>query len=238
MTSARTACLFVFACLLAAPAIAQNQIGGGPCSAATLKGAYALSLSGRGISASGGFAGSIQAVGTATFDGVSEVTFTGIVNTNQVTGTPFSYAGSYTLASNCYGPINFVSGDSTATYSLVVWAGGSAFEATGSDATYVYSASGNNTYPSACAPATLSGAYSFTASGFTLSGGAQSGSGEEAGVLQFDGQGNVTATSPPAISTLPAEQRRLRSPLQGLTRSHRPAWPPPRCSIVPARQTR
>lgn len=193
MKSARAFYLFSISCLLAAPSLAQNQIGGGTCSAASLNGTYALTLSGRGISAAGSFAGSVQAVGTATFDGKSAVTFTGIANTNQVAGTQFSYAGSYAIASNCYGPINFVAG-STATYTLVVWGGGSDFAVTGSDSTYVYSGSGSNIRPAACATATLSGAYSFDASGFTLSGTAQAGSGDEAGVFQFDGQGNVTAS--------------------------------------------
>jgi uncharacterized protein (TIGR03437 family) len=185
--------LFSLSCLLVAPAVAQNQIGGGTCSAATLNGTYALTLSGRAISAAGSFAGTIQAVGTATFDGQSVVTFTGIANTNQVAGTLFSSSGSYALASNCYGPINFAVG-STATYTLVVWGGGNDFAVTGSDATYVYTGSGNNVSPVACGTATLSGAYSFSASGSTLSGTTQTGSADEAGVFQFDGQGKVTAS--------------------------------------------
>jgi len=192
MTYARTIRLFAFCCLLAAPALAQNQIGGGTCSAASLNGAYALTLSGRAISAAGSFAGTVQAVGTATFDGKGAVTFTGIANTNQGSGT-FTYSGNYSLASNCYGPINFVTG-STAVYALVVWGGGNDFNATGSDGTYVYSGSGNNVRPVACANTTLSGAYGFSASGSTLSGTTQTGSADEAGVFQFDGRGNVTAS--------------------------------------------
>jgi uncharacterized protein (TIGR03437 family) len=193
MKYARIVWLSSLSCLLVAPALAQNQIGGGSCSAATLNGTYALTLSGRAISAAGAFAGTIQAVGTATFDGKSVVTFSGIANTNEVAGTPFSSSGSYALASNCYGPINFAVG-STATYTLVVWGGGNDFAVTGSDATYVYTGSGNNVSPVACATATLSGAYGFSASGSTLSGTTQTGSADEAGVLQFDGQGKVTAT--------------------------------------------
>jgi uncharacterized protein (TIGR03437 family) len=207
MRYARTVCLLSFGCLLAAPAVAQNKIGGGNCSAASLNGTYSLSLSGRGISAAGSFAGTVQAVGTATFDGKSAVNFTGIANTNQGASTAFSYTGTYAIASNCYGPINFVSGN-PATYSLVVWGGGSDFDATGSDVNYIYSGSGTNTLPAACANATLSGAYSFTTSGSTLSGATQTGSADEAGVFQFDGQGKVTATyiqssggTPPAAIT-------------------------------------
>jgi uncharacterized protein (TIGR03437 family) len=68
------------------------------------------------------------------------------------------------------------------------------FDIEGSDATYVYSGSGIDTAPTACATPTLSGSYTYTATGFTLSGGTQSGSESESGVYQFDGQGNVTAT--------------------------------------------
>jgi hypothetical protein len=121
MKHARTVCLFSFGCLLAAPAVAQNQIGGGSCSAATLNGTYSLTLSGRGISAAGAFAGTFQAVGTATFDGKSVVTFSGIVNTNQVAGTPFSYSGSYAIASNCYGPLT-----SLAARRHILWWSGTA----------------------------------------------------------------------------------------------------------------
>jgi uncharacterized protein (TIGR03437 family) len=185
---AYAACLLVFGCL---PLLAQNQISGGSCSAANLSGTYSLTLSGRAISSAGALSGSYQAVGTATFDGQSSVTFSGTVNTNQAVGTPFSYAGSYAVPSNCYGTITFVTG-SGAAFTLMVAGGGASFDVTGVDATYVYSGSGNNSRP-ACATATLSGTYPYTASGFTASGTTQTGSANEAGVLQFDGQGNVTA---------------------------------------------
>jgi uncharacterized protein (TIGR03437 family) len=179
----------VFGCL---PALAQNQIGGGSCSSASLNGTYSLTLSGRGISASGALSGSYQAVGTATFDGQSSVVFTGTVNTNQVAGTQFSYAGSYAIPSNCYGTITFITG-STAVFTLLATGSGSSFTVTGADASYAYSGGGSNSRP-ACATATLSGAYPYSASGFTASGSTQTGSANEAGVFQFDGQGNVTAS--------------------------------------------
>jgi len=189
MKYACPACLIIFGCL---PALAQNQISGGNCGSSNLNGTYALTLSGRAISAGGAFAGSYQAVGTATFDGQSSVTFTGTDNTNQAAGALFSYAGSYAIPSNCYGTITLVTG-SSATFTLVVWGSGNNFNITGVDASYVYSGSGSNSRP-ACATATLSGAYSYTASGFTLSGTTQTGSADEAGVFQFDGQGNVSAS--------------------------------------------
>jgi len=183
-----------FAILLIAglPALAQNQIGGGSCSASNLNGTYALTLSGRGISAAGAFSGSYQAVGTAVFDGQSSVVFSGIANTNLTTGTAFSYAGTYAVPSNCSGTINLATG-STAAFTLLVSGAGSSYTITGADGTYAYSGGGSNSRP-ACATATLSGEYAFSASGFTVSGTTQTGSENEAGVLTFDGQGNLTAT--------------------------------------------
>jgi uncharacterized protein (TIGR03437 family) len=192
MKTVRNTVLLSFSCLLAAPSFAQT-ITGGTCAASNLSGTYSLALSGRAISAAGSFAGSYQGNGTATFDGVSKVTFTGIVNTNLASGKAFTYSGTYTLPSNCYGTITLTTG-STAAFTLVVWNSGNQFNITGSDATYVYSGSGGNNQPVACAAATLSGEYIYDAAGFTLSGTAQTGSADEAGVLQFDGQGNVTSS--------------------------------------------
>ena len=191
MKNARNAVLLSFACLLAAPVFGQT-ITGGSCSAANLTGTYSLTLSGRGISAAGSFAGSFQGAGTITFDGVGKVTMTGTANTNLATGKAFTYSGTYTLSSNCLGTVTLTTG-STATFTLVVWSNGAQFDITGSDATYVYSGNGSDIRP-ACATPTLSGAYSYDASGFLVSGTTQTGSADESGVLQFDGQGNVTAS--------------------------------------------
>lgn len=114
-----TVFLFAVSCLCVAPVLAQNQIGGGSCSAANLKGTYSLILNGRGISTAGSFTGSFQGNGTAVFDGQSNVTFTGTDNTNLATGKQFSYSGTYTVPSNCYGKITLSTG-STATFTLVV----------------------------------------------------------------------------------------------------------------------
>ncbi len=207
MKNVSTAILLSCSCLLTAPAFAQT-ISGGSCSAANLTGTYSLTLSGRAISPAGSFAGSFQGDGTATFDGQSQVTLTGIDNTNLASGKPFTYSGTYTIPSNCYGSLTLTTG-STATFALVVWSSGTQFNITGSDGTYIYSGSGTSNQPAACAAATLSGAFTYQTTGFTLSGTAQTGGAEEAGVLQFDGQGNVTAsyaitssgaTSPAAIT--------------------------------------
>lgn len=171
---------------------AYAQPTGGTCSTSSLNGAYSLILGGRGISGTGNFAGSFQGIGTATFDGNGNVILAGTDNTNRAQGKAFSYTGTYSLPSNCSGTMTIAT-TGTATFTLVAWGSGSQFDIVGSDAAYVYSGSGNNVHPAACTTATLSGQYTFTASGFTLSGTTQNGAQDEAGVLQFDGQGNVTA---------------------------------------------
>ena len=192
MKTARYAVLLTCSSLFAAPSFAQT-ITGGACAASNLSGTYSLALTGRGISAAGSFTGSFQGNGTATFDGVSKVTLTGIANTNLASGKAFTYSGTYTLPSNCLGTITLTTG-STATFALAVWSSGSQFNITGSDSTYVYSGSGGSNRPVGCATATLSGEYTYDASGFTLSGTAQTGSADESGVLQFDGLGDVTSS--------------------------------------------
>jgi uncharacterized protein (TIGR03437 family) len=171
---------------------AYAQSTGGTCATSTLNGSYALVLSGRGISGAGNFTGSYQGIGAATFDGQGSVTLAGTNNTNLSRPNAFSYKGTYTLSSNCTGTLTITT-TGAATFTIAVWNSGSTFGLAGSDGTYVYSASGSSASPSACATASLSGEYTFTASGFTLSGTTQNGSEDEAGVLQFDGQGNVSA---------------------------------------------
>lgn len=190
MNPTRLACLLA-GCLASVPGWAQT-IGGGTCSASNLNGTYSLTLNGRGISSTGTFTGSLQAEGIATFDGVSKVTFTGTSNTNLATGKAFSYTGSYTVPANCYGTLTLSQG-SSAAFALVVYNSDDSFSITGSDATYVYSGTGSNTLPH-CATPTLSGQFIFDATGFTESGTTQNGVADEGGTLQFDGQGNVTAT--------------------------------------------
>jgi len=172
----------------------SSQSPAGTCSTSTLNGSYWLSLPGRGISGTGNFAGSFQGIGTATFDGDGNVTLTGTANTNLAQGNPFSYTGTYSLPSNCSGTLTIRTATGAASFVLVVWADGVQFDMVGLDSSYVYSGSGGYLRPPACVTATLSGEYTFTASGFTLSGTTQNGAQDEAGVLQFDGQGNVTAT--------------------------------------------
>jgi hypothetical protein len=188
-------------CLPLAPAVAQTPVigaaGGGVCSSATVKGTYAVSLSGRQISSSSSSAGTftnvLHANGTATFDGLSAVTLALTSNTLQAVATPVPMSGTYTVQANCAGSIAINSGGS-ATFNMVIYNSGVAFAITGSDATYSYSGSGNTT-PSACSLAMLSGVYVFTGTGFGFSSGAVSGAGNITGLLQFDGQGNIIANA-------------------------------------------
>jgi hypothetical protein len=184
-------------CLPLAPALAQGPVigvaGGGVCSSATVKGTYAVSLSGRQISSNGTFTNVFQANGTATFDGLSAVTLALTSNTLQAVGTPLPMSGTYTVQANCEGSIAVTSGGS-ATLNVVIYNSGAAFAITGKDATYSYSGSGNTT-PSACSLAMLSGVYVFTGTGFGFSSGAVSAAGNITGLLQFDGQGNVTVNA-------------------------------------------
>ncbi len=172
---------------------AAHTLTGDTCSASTLSGTYSLTISGRAVSSGGSFVGSFQGNGTAAFDGQGKVTFSGTSNTNLAAGKPFTYTGTYSLSASCTGTMTLATG-SSATFNLIVWSAGKQFNITGEDATYIYSAGGGSTRPAACVNATLSGEYSYDASGFTLAGTAQTGSADESGILQFDGQGSVTAS--------------------------------------------
>ena len=185
--------------LLSLPALAQTTIGGGTCNSATLTGTYELLLSGRQLTSTGSVTGIFQGVGTATFDGLSKVAFNltaNTVTTAQSFGTPLTYSGSYSLQSNCVGTIAITTGD-TATFSLEAYnqpgsattAGG--FALVGSDSTYAYNGTGSS-QPATC-PTTITGAHEFNANGSALSGASPTATLDVAGMLQFDGQGNLTA---------------------------------------------
>ena len=206
MTYARTVLVFSLACLLAAPLFAQ--ISGGSCSASNLNGTYALILSGRSISSTGSFTGSFQGLGTATFDGQGAVTLAGTSNTNLAQGKAFSLTGSYTVPSNCDGGITIM-GATAASFQLLVWNNGRNFNIIGSDVNYVYSGSGTNFQPTACAASTLSGEFLYSASGFTASGTTQNGAADESGLFQFDGQGNAKASY--TITSSSAQAQKLTS---------------------------
>jgi len=188
-----TTLLPILFCLPAAPVLAQPAIGSSPCNSSTLNGTYELILSGRQVATTGAISKLFQAVGTATFDGLSKVTFTmtaNTVTTSQSFGAPLVYSGTYSLQSNCLGAISIAGGD-TGTFTLESFNGGKTFAVIGSDATYAYNGTGN-AQPATC-PTTLSGVHEFNGTGNSLSGATVSGVLDVAGVLQFDGQGNATA---------------------------------------------
>ena len=181
------------------PALAQTTIGGGSCNSATLSGPYEVLLSGRQLTSAGAVAALFQGVGTASFDGLSKVSISltaNTVTTAQAFGTPVNYSGSYSMQANCIGTISITTGD-TATFTLEAYnqpgaattAGG--FALIGSDATYVFNGTGTN-QPATC-PTTITGAHEFNATGSGLSGAAVTSTLDMAGMMQFDGAGNLTA---------------------------------------------
>ena len=186
----RYAALCFFSCL-ASPLLAQTTIGGGSCNSATLNGSYAVTVSGRGANASGNLTNVFQAIGSASFDGLNKATFNLTADTNQADGTTLTWSGSYTIQVNCVATVTITSGGS-ATFNVAIYASGADFLMTGSDSTYVYSI-GGNTQPSGCSASLLSGVYSITAQGYYgATSSSAGGSGAMSGLIQFDGQSNVT----------------------------------------------
>jgi hypothetical protein len=147
----------------------------------------------------------MQANGSATFDGLSQVTMALTVDTGQAVGTPMTWSGGYSLQSNCAGTITIKAGGS-ATFNVVVYSGGANFLLSGSDSVYSYSGNGD-TQATGCSASTFSGVYTFTSTGFSLSSGSVNGAANLTGLLQFDGQSHLTlnvttASTNPASSVL------------------------------------
>lgn len=190
----------VFFCAVAVvtPALAQTQIGGGACNSSYLKGTYAISLTGRQVNSSATFEGVLQANGFATFDGLSSASFTLIENTTQASGVPLSWSGSFSVPANCAATVAINTGGS-ATLNVMIYGQGRDFEITGSDATYAYSGSGV-VQPTGCSTASLNGVYAFTSTGFQTPSNSVAGAVNAIGLLQFDGQGNLTANLSTAAS--------------------------------------
>ena len=201
MNLRHTVKLLGWSCLMVSPVFAQTQIGGGTCNSSTLNGTYELSMSGRQVTSAGAVSKVLHAVGTAAFDGQSKVTLTmtaNIVSAAQNFGTPLVYSGTYSLQSNCLGSVTITTGD-TATFNLESFNSGNSFQLYGSDATYAYSG-GGNIQPTTC-PTTLMGVHEFNATGNTISGTSFTGTLDVAGVMNFDGQGNLTANWTQASNT-------------------------------------
>ncbi len=184
---------FVLAISLAASALAQPQIGALTCSSATLNGTYSLTLTGRDLSSSTTFTNVEQGVGTATFDGLSAVTFNLTNNTNKAQGVAEKLSGTYSLQANCIGALNITGGD-TATFILGAYNNGVSYFLTGQDGTYSLNGSGN-TIPASCTTSTFNGVYSFNGNGFALASNAITGVNYVSGLMTFDGAGNISTTA-------------------------------------------
>lgn len=169
------------------------------CSASMLNATYQLALGGR-IIAGGVVTKILVAEGSASFDAKGGVTFaltSNAVNGSQAFGTAARYSGSYAVNSNCQGSITLTTG-AAASFGMVAYNIDTAtqqvrsFTLVGTDATYAYNG-GGTLQPAACLNSTLSGGWPFSAAGNILSGSTSTGNIDLAGLLQFDGQGNVTA---------------------------------------------
>ena len=175
-----------FFCLLAMPLAAHAQT----CSPANLKGTYAAVLSGRNVNSTNVLSAALQSVGTATFDGAGAVSMALTTNTNLAQGAAQTLSGTYTLPANCVGSLVFTTG-STASFTLISFAGGGGFTLTGDDGTYALLGSGSPK-PAACITSTLSGNYAFAGNGYSLKASTITGVNNLSGLLQFDGQGTLT----------------------------------------------
>jgi hypothetical protein len=180
-----------FAVFFPAALFAQPQIGGGQCASSTLSGTYSLTLTGRDVSSSLAFTNVLQGAGQATFDGLSNVTFTFTQNTNKAAGTAETWTGTYSLQANCLGVLTITSGDSV-TFSLGAYSSGADFFIAGEDGTYQFTGSGGTT-PTSCTASLLNGTYSFNGNGFNLNSAAITGANDISGLLTFDGVKNVTS---------------------------------------------
>jgi hypothetical protein len=149
-------------CLLTAPLLAQPQIGGGTCNSSTLNGSFSLTLTGRDLSSAVAFSNALQGIGTASFDGLSRVTFTLTSNTNKLAGVAQTMSGSYSLQSNCVGVVTITSGDS-ASFTLESYNEGRDYLITGQDGVYSLMGSGS-VLPATCATTCLQGPTPSTAS--------------------------------------------------------------------------
>jgi len=177
---------------VAIPVVAQPQIGGGTCDSSALNGNYSLTLSGRDVSSAVAFSNIVQGVGTATFDGLSKVTFTLTNNSNKGLGVAQVLSGTYSLQSNCIGVVNITSGD-TASFTLGAYNQGIDFFIDGQDGTYSLIGSGS-VLPASCNATLLNGTYSFNGNGFALNATAIAGVNYISGLITFDGTSNITTS--------------------------------------------
>lgn len=179
--------------VLVAPVVANAQITGGPCSASILNGSYSYVMTGRAVSPSTStVTADFNSNGIAVFDGVGKVTLTITANTNKAAQKAMTLTGTYSLATTCSGSVSITGGGLTANFGLIVWNSGNTLAMEGADGTYAYTGTGTAN-PDTCVTASISGAYNYSATGFNISAtGLITGAGDEAGLMQLDGQGNLT----------------------------------------------
>jgi hypothetical protein len=178
--------------LLAAPLLAQPQIGGGTCSSATLTGNYSTTLTGRDLNSSVTFSNTTEGIGFVNFDGLSKVTFTLTANTNKIAGTAQTLVGTYSLQANCVGVLTITSGDA-ASFTLEAYNTGKNYLITGQDGTYALTGSGG-ILPDTCPASLTAASYPVNGSGFGLTSTTISSVFNMLGVLQF-GAKNAIAIS-------------------------------------------
>ncbi len=198
MMKSQMAVRLILLSLLGTPLLAQIQIGGGTCNSSSLNGVYSVTMTGRQVSSTGAFTRAFQANGSATFDGQSAATVALTYDYNMSTSTALTWSGTYSVQANCAGTMTITSGGS-GSFNILLWNQGKDFQLTGSDATYGYSGTGI-LQPTGCSTATLSGTYTFNTTGFALTNGSVSGPSNGAGLMQFDGNGNVTVNVSTATS--------------------------------------
>ncbi len=180
--------------------LAQTQIGGGVCSSASLSGTYSVTLTGRDVSSTAVFSKALLGVGVMSFDGLSAVTMTIYNTSNQQSGLGQTFTGNYTMQANCIGTLNITAGN-TASFTVESYNQGNNYLITGQDGTYSYTGSGSLMPTTSCSATILSGSYSFNGSGYVLNSGSISNVNNMSGLLQFNGQGSVTATWYAATNT-------------------------------------
>jgi hypothetical protein len=195
--------LLPLSCLLSWPLLGQTQIGGGICNSSSLNGVYAITLTGRQVTAAGTFTNVFQANGAVTFDGQSKVTMQLTTDSLRAAGSPVTYSGAYSVQANCAGLVNIATGD-TATFNLLIYNQGRGFLLTGSDATYNFTGGGSGQPAATCTLPKLAGVYSLNATGYDLSNGAVNGVGDGAGLIQFDGKGSITVNFSLSTAGAPA----------------------------------
>jgi uncharacterized protein (TIGR03437 family) len=161
------------------------------CTNATLNGTYSLVLSGRDVLPSAALTKAFLGVGTAIFDGVSNVTINLTITTASSSAVAQKWSGTYSLPSSCLGTLTVSIGD-VGLFTLIPYNSGNDFTITGQDGTYEYSGTGAP-QPAACLASTFSGTFAFTGNGYAFSSGAITGVNAISGLLTFDGVSAVTA---------------------------------------------